>query len=98
MNTIENPASNGFANTSDYFGGLQWMSGSSYASNYWNWTGALAGGANLAMCPAATAIEYIGKMAGFKSWLESIEALDKDQLGNDRGTGEWWPGALQKTK
>ena len=98
MNTIENPASNGFANTSDYFGGLQWMSGSSYASNYWNWTGALSGGANLAMCPAATAIEYIGKMAGFKSWLESIEALDKDQLGNDRGTGEWWPGALQKTK
>lgn len=95
-NAVESPASNGFANTSDYFGGLQWMSGSSYASNYWNWTGALSGGANLSMCPAATAVEYIGKISGFKSWLESIGALDKDQLGTDRGTAEWWPGAYQK--
>lgn len=97
-NAVESPASNGFANTADFFGGLQWMSGSSYSTNYWYWTGALAGGANLSMCPSETAVSYIGKMGGFKTWLESIGALYKDQLGNDRGSGEWWPGAIQNNK
>ena len=32
----------------------------------------------------------------FKTWLEGINALDKDQLGNSRGNGEWWPGSYQK--
>lgn len=92
---VESPVSNGFFNSTDCFGGLQWMSGSTYAANYWKWSGSLAGGNNLTLCPAATAVEHIGKIAGFKTWLESIEALDKDQLGNSRGSGDWWPGAYQ---
>ena len=32
----------------------------------------------------------------FKTWLQEIDALDKDQLGNSRGSGEWWPGSYQK--
>lgn len=30
----------------------------------------------------------------FWNWLDSIEALDVDQLGNARGS-QWWPGAYQ---
>ena len=31
----------------------------------------------------------------FKTWLMSADALYKDQLGNSRGNGAWWPGAYQ---
>lgn len=93
---VESPAGDGYAGTSDIFGDLQWKSGSSWNDSYWAWNGTITGGNNPALCPAAVAQEYIGKVSGFKSWLDSIGATDKDQLGNGRGTGEWWPGAYQK--
>ena len=91
---VESPTGNGFAMGGDWFGGLQWMTG----DNYWKWNGPLSGGNNLELCPAATASEYIGMIAGFKTWLSSIGVLDKDQLGNSRGDGRWWPGAYQNNQ
>lgn len=61
----------------------------------WGWNGTLAGGGSRITADAfATALA--DGSADFKAWLEEIGALNKDQLGNARGTGEWWPGAYQK--
>lgn len=97
LTAVESPASNGFAATSEYFENLQWQAGNSAASNYWKWSGNMLQGGNLAKCTASIATQYIGTAsAGFKTWLEAIGALSKDQLGNERGTGDWWPGAYQQ--
>ena len=72
-------------------GSLAWDT----TNNVWSWNGTLAGGGNRITADAfATAIGSAS--ANFKAWLEEIGALNKDQLGNARGTGEWWPGAYQK--
>lgn len=93
---VESPASNGFAGTSEFFEGLQWMSGNDASANYWKWSGSMLQGGNLSLCPASVATQYIGTAStGFKSWLETIGALYKDQTGHDRGTSDWWPGAYQ---
>lgn len=91
---VDSPTGNGFAAGESWFGNLQWVIG----GNYWKWNGTLSGGNNLELCPSATAIEYIGRIAGFQTWLSSIGALDKDQLGNSRGNGSWWPGAYQNNQ
>ncbi len=60
----------------------------------WKWNGTLAGVSKISAATFATQVE--AGSAQFKAWLEEKGVLDKDQLGNDRGTGEWWPGAYQK--
>ncbi len=88
---MENPTSSDF--TRDYFGGLTWNADKCY----WSWNGTMTGGANT---NKITKDEFVATMntaaPEFKTWLESIDALDKDQLGNSRGSGEWWPGSYQK--
>ena len=71
-------------------GGLAWDT-----TNYvWSWNGNLAGHTGISSSACSNAIA--SGSALFKSWLEEIGALEKDQLGNSRGTGNWWPGAYQK--
>ena len=88
---VENPTSSGF--TTNSFGGLTWN-----ASNcYWSWNGTMTSGANT---DKITKDEFVSTLNDalpeFKTWLEGIDALDKDQLDNSRGSGEWWPGSYQK--
>ena len=87
----ENPTSSGF--TTDSFAGLTWNA----SQCYWSWNGTMTSGANT---NKITKDEFVSTLNDalpeFKAWLEEIDALDKDQLGNNRGTGEWWPGSYQK--
>ena len=87
----ENPTSSGF--TTDSFAGLTWNA----SQCYWSWNGTMTSGANT---NKITKDEFVSTLNDalpeFKTWLESIDALDKDQLGNSRGNGEWWPGSYQK--
>ena len=75
------------------------------ATNHiWPWNGGLA---NSKIYEKLTATDYDGLMAtasaDFKAWLENVDpkgpavknVLHKDQLGTDRGTGDWQPGAYQ---
>ena len=75
------------------------------ATNHiWPWNGGLA---NSKIYEKLTATDYDGLMAtasaDFKAWLENVDpkgpavknVLHKDQLGNDRGSGDWRPGAYQ---
>lgn len=76
--------------TASDFGSLAWDS----TNHVWNWNGTLTGGYT-----AITASDFatiLGSAnAAFKSWLETEGVLNKDQLGNARGSGSWWPGAYQ---
>ena len=90
---VEAPGSNGFDNT--MFAGLAWDA----ANMCWKWNGSMTGGNNTELADAATAVSYIAKITDFKTWLESIGALYKDQLGNARAeSGSWLPGAYQGEK
>lgn len=88
---MENPTSSDFTSTS--FGNLTWNA----AQCYWSWNGTMTSGANT---NKITKDQFVSTLNDahpeFKTWLEEINALDKDQLGNSRGTGEWWPGSYQK--
>jgi hypothetical protein len=88
---MENPTSSDFTSTS--FGNLTWNA----AQCYWSWNGTMTGGANT---NKITKDQFVSTLNDahpeFKAWLEEINALDKDQLGNSRGNGEWWPGSYQK--
>ena len=89
---VENPGSNGFDNT--MFSGKAWDS----TNMCWTWNGTMTGGNNTELADAETAVSYINNVSGFKTWLESIGALYKDQLGNARPeSGSWWPGAYQSS-
>ena len=72
------------------FGALAWDS----SKHVWSWNGTLAGGYT-----PITAADFADKLnsanPAFKAWLEEKGVLNKDQLGDDRGTGAWWPGAYQ---
>ncbi len=60
----------------------------------WKWNGTVSGGYTpITSGDFATAIG--SGSSTFKSWLQSIGAINKDQLGTDRGSGNWWPGAYQ---
>ena len=72
-------------------GSLAWDN----TSGVWSWNGTLAGGGSRITTDAFAAALGNGS-ADFKAWLEEIGALNKDQLGNARGSGNWWPGAYQK--
>lgn len=76
-----------------YFSGLAWNS----TNMCWTWNGTMTGGeSKTSYADAATAVSKINNIPGFKTWLESIGALYKDQLGNNRPTsGSWWSGAYQ---
>ena len=87
----ENPTSSGF--TTDSFAGLTWNA----SQCYWSWNGTMTSGANTDKITRDDFVSTLNDaLPEFKTWLESIDALDKDQLGNNRGTGEWWPGSYQK--
>ena len=75
------------------------------ATNHvWPWTGELTNGK---IYEKLTASDYESLMgtasADFKAWLQNVDpkgpavknVLHKDQLGNDRGSGDWRPGAYQ---
>lgn len=70
------------------FGGLTWN------NNTWEWNGSLSGGYT-AITASSFASQLNTASSGFKTWLEEKGVLNKDQIGNDRGSGEWWPGAYQ---
>ena len=75
----------------DSFGDLNWDS----SLFIWKWNGTLAGG--YTPITASGFSNAIGSASSaFKSWLEEEGVLGKDQLGTDRGSGDWWPGAYQK--
>ena len=65
------------------------------ASNFvWKWNGTVAGG--FTPITSSGFSSAIGSASSsFKSWLEEKGVLGKDQLGTDRGSGNWWPGAYQ---
>ena len=87
---IESPGSNGFDN--NMFSDKAWDS----TNMCWTWNGTMTGGNNKNKCDVATAVNYINYVPAFKTWLEEIGALYKDQLGNARPTsGNWWPGSYQ---
>lgn len=72
------------------FGGLAWD-----ATNFvWSWNGNLSGHSGISASAFSSAVS--NGSSQFKAWLESIGALDKDQLGTSRGSANWWPGAYQK--
>ena len=86
----ENPTSSGFSRNS--FGNLAWNDDKCY----WSWDGTLTEGANTGKITSSEFIETLTTaQPDFKTWLQEIDALDKDQLGNSRGSGEWWPGSYQ---
>ena len=72
------------------FGNLSWDS----TDNVWVWNGTLAGGYSGISASTFTTQVNAGSSA-FKAWLDEIGATNKDQLGNDRGSSSWWPGAYQ---
>ena len=63
-------------------------------THVWPWNGTLSGGYT-----AISASDFATRMntasSSFKAWLEDTGDLGKDQLGNDRGSGSWRPGAYQ---
>ena len=71
------------------FGGLTWN------NNTWEWNGTLSGGYT-AITASSFASQLNTASSGFKTWLEEKGVLNKDQIGNNRGSGEWWPGAYQE--
>ena len=71
------------------FGGLTWN------NNTWEWNGSLSGGYT-AITASSFASQLNTASSGFKTWLEEKGVLNKDQIGNNRGSGEWWPGAYQE--
>ena len=87
---MENPTSSGFSR--DSFDDLTWNEDECY----WSWNGTLTSGNNKNMITSSQFIsELDGALPDFKEWLMSIDALYKDQLGNSRGNGAWWPGSYQ---
>ncbi len=60
----------------------------------WKWNGTVAGGHT--PITSANFSTVLGSASpAFKSWLQETGAINKDQLGTDRGSGDWWPGAYQ---
>ena len=86
-----------FKGTSDYFGGLSWTGGTSWNDTYWAWNGTLAGGSNTNKATLSSVNSAIQSAnADFYSWLDSIDALNRDGRGMSRGTTTW-PGAYDGT-
>ncbi|MBR1632736.1 MAG: hypothetical protein IJ686_03180 [Bacteroidales bacterium] len=88
--------------TAGYFGGLAWAANSTAGQEYksgWNWNGTLATGTPATMNTRGDVKAKIqAANAGFYTWLQSVDGLDKDQRGNARGSADTdaiWPGAFQ---
>lgn len=61
----------------------------------WKWNGTVAGG-NTPITASGFSSAIGSASSSFKSWLEEEGVLSEDQLGNNRGSGDWWPGAYQQ--
>ena len=73
------------------FGSLAWDS----TNKVWGWNGTLNGGYTAISASDFDAALAAGS-ADFKAWLETtLGVIHKDQLGTDRGSTAWWPGAYQ---
>lgn len=88
--------------TTAYFGGLAWAANSTSGEEYksgWNWNGTLATGTPATMNTRGDVKAKIqAANAGFYTWLQSVDGLDKDQRGNARGNADTdpiWPGSFQ---
>jgi hypothetical protein len=73
------------------FGNLAWDN----TNHVWSWNGSLSGGYT-AITAADFATQLNSASSSFKTWLEEKDVLNKDQIGHNRGSGEWWPGAYQE--
>ena len=63
----------------------------------WKWNGTVSG-ANAHQITASDFTTALNSASSdFKAWLQEIECINKDQLGNSRpGSGAWMPGAYQQ--
>ena len=77
--------------TAPDFGDLAW----SKTDNVWMWNGTLSGGYTAITADGFASALNSGS-SDFKAWLEEKGVLSEDQLGNNRGSNGWWPGAYQK--
>lgn len=59
----------------------------------WPWDG--TGFSYTKITASTIATQVNNGSSSFKTWLEDNGLLNKDQLGNDRGSGDWTPGAYQ---
>ena len=90
FSSVESPASDGFSKAD--FGGLKWNENGCY----WSWNGTMTGGNNKSMITKDQFVSALNNAdPQFKAWLEGKGELNVDQLGHDRGTGDWWPGSYQ---
>ena len=60
----------------------------------WTWTGTVSNG-DTRISASQFDTELADASSDFKDWLDEIGATHKDQLDNDRGSSNWWPGAYQ---
>ncbi len=63
----------------------------------WTWTGTVSNG-DTRIGASDFDTELNDACSDFKTWLDDIGATHKDQLGNDRGSVNWWPGAYQDSQ
>lgn len=95
-------STDGYIAYASAFGGLTTHADANgtYADNYYSWNGVMAGIPSGSQNNKANLSDVNAKIqasdADFYSWLQTIGALDKDQLGNTRGTSTW-PGAYDGT-
>lgn len=83
----------GFAANAQSFGELAYMAVEPVYKSHWAWNGTLAGGDNLQFANLSDVKQAVNTACpGFRSWLDSIKALDEDQRGSTRGA-QSWPGA-----
>ncbi|MBR5724575.1 MAG: hypothetical protein IKX62_04285 [Bacteroidales bacterium] len=75
------------------FGVIEWDA----TDLIWKWNGTVTG-ANAFQIKAADFTTALNSAnSNFKTWLQDIECINKDQLGSTRpGSGVWMPGAYQK--
>lgn len=91
-------STDGYNALSSAFGGLTENANANgtYADNYYSWNGTMSGIPSGSQNNKAQLSDVNAQIqasdADFYAWLNTIGALDKDQLGNARGT-ETWPGA-----
>lgn len=91
-------STDGYNALASAFGGLTENANANgtYADNYYSWNGTMSGIPSGSQNNKAQLSDVNAQIqtsdADFYTWLNTIGALDKDQLGNARGA-ETWPGA-----
>ena len=75
------------------FGVIEWDA----TDLIWKWNGTVAGANDFQITAADFSTAINSANSNFKTWLQDIECINKDQLGSTRpGSGVWMPGAYQK--